>query len=70
MSRATWADIERVSPNNHGPGGGWRIFCPGGCDLARERGGAPIWGHRYLFHTKTTALEEWRREHPAGGDQS
>jgi len=66
--RAEWSDIETVPPSSWGPGGGYRIFCPGGCDLARARGYAPIWGHRYIFHTKTSALAEWRRDHPKNGD--
>lgn len=71
MTRATLADVERVAPSNWGPGGGYRIFCPGGCDLARERGGPPIWGHRYLMgYNKRTALAEWRREHPRESDQA
>lgn len=65
MKRATLADVEAVGPNNYGPGGGYRIFCPGDCDLARQRGGAPIWGHRYAYgYNKRTALEAWRNEHP------
>jgi hypothetical protein len=67
-ARATWADIEKVAPNNYGPGGGYRIFCPGGCDMARGLGYVPVWGHRYAYgYTKTTALESWRESHPRGG---
>ena len=67
-ARARWQDIEPVRPGAFGPGGKWRIFCAGGCDLARERGYIPIMGHQYLFHTKTSALAEWRREHPRNTD--
>jgi hypothetical protein len=64
-ARATWADIETVEPNNYGASGGYRIFCPGGCDLARRNGYAPVWGHRYAYgYTKTTALQDWRAQHP------
>jgi len=38
MNRARWSDIEPVSPNNWGAGGGYRIFCAGGCERSEELG--------------------------------
>jgi len=64
MNRATWSDIEPVSPSNWGSGGGYRIFCAGGCKRSKELGYISVWGHRYIFHTKTKALAAWREAHP------
>jgi hypothetical protein len=65
MARPTLQDVETVAPSNWGPGGGYRIECPGGCEEARRRGYVSVWGHRYLYgYTKKEALTQWRADHP------
>lgn len=62
MTRATLADVERIRVNNWGAGGGFRIFCPGGCESAR-RWGKPL-EHTYHGYTRNEALTQWRADHP------